>query len=131
MKFFRSGALALSIVAGVACFSAGPATALPFGPVAAGRSITAQLDQAVPVTQARYRGGRRGGGAGVAAGIIGGMILGGIIASQQPQYYPAPVYGPAPYIGGDPVGYCMQRFRSFDPRTMTYLGYDGYRHPCP
>ncbi|MGB8044731.1 MAG: BA14K family protein [Pseudolabrys sp.] len=25
----------------------------------------------------------------------------------------------------------MQRFRSYDPGSGTYLGYDGYRHPCP
>jgi hypothetical protein len=46
-----------------------------------------------------------------------------------PRYYPATVYaGP---VGGAAVAYCMQRFRSYDPRTSTYLGYDGYRHPCP
>jgi len=33
--------------------------------------------------------------------------------------------------GGDPVAYCMQRFRSYDPKTGTYLGNDGQRHPCP
>jgi hypothetical protein len=26
---------------------------------------------------------------------------------------------------------CAQRFRSYDPSTGTYLGYDGLRHPCP
>ena len=25
---------------------------------------------------------------------------------------------------------CMQRFRSFDPGSGTYLGYDGHRHSC-
>lgn len=29
------------------------------------------------------------------------------------------------------VGYCERRFRSYDPASGTYLGYDGYRHPCP
>ena len=28
-------------------------------------------------------------------------------------------------------GYCMQRYRSYDPNSGTYLGNDGYRHPCP
>jgi BA14K-like protein len=32
---------------------------------------------------------------------------------------------------GDSAGYCQQRFRSYDPSTGTYLGYDGLRHPCP
>ena len=26
---------------------------------------------------------------------------------------------------------CMQRFRSYDPATETYLGRDGNRRPCP
>jgi BA14K-like protein len=49
-----------------------------------------------------------------------------------PAYGPGP-YGPA-YAGpppGDAVAYCFQRFRSYDPRSGTYLGNDGYRHPCP
>jgi hypothetical protein len=29
------------------------------------------------------------------------------------------------------VAYCMQRYRSYDPRSGTYMGNDGYRHPCP
>jgi hypothetical protein len=31
----------------------------------------------------------------------------------------------------DAVRSCMQRFRSYDPGSGTYLGYDGNRHPCP
>jgi hypothetical protein len=26
--------------------------------------------------------------------------------------------------------YCTNRYRSFDPKTGTYLGYDGQRHFC-
>jgi BA14K-like protein len=33
--------------------------------------------------------------------------------------------------GGDDVAYCQQRFRSYDPASGTYMGYDGQRHPCP
>jgi hypothetical protein len=29
------------------------------------------------------------------------------------------------------VQYCIQRFRSYDVATRTYLGFDGLRHPCP
>jgi BA14K-like protein len=25
----------------------------------------------------------------------------------------------------------MQTYRSYDPQSGTYLGNDGYRHPCP
>jgi hypothetical protein len=50
-----------------------------------------------------------------------------------PGYGPAPAYysGPAPGPGGDASAYCAQRFHSYDPRTGTYLGTDGARHPCP
>ena len=27
--------------------------------------------------------------------------------------------------------YCMNRFKSYDPASGTYLGYDGNEHPCP
>jgi hypothetical protein len=43
-------------------------------------------------------------------------------------YAPGGYVAPAP--GGD-VAYCEQRFRSYDPASGTYLGYDGLRHPCP
>jgi hypothetical protein len=33
--------------------------------------------------------------------------------------------------GGQDAAYCAQRFRSYDPGSGTYLGYDGQRHSCP
>jgi hypothetical protein len=138
MKTIRSAVL-LAALSAAAGFANAPAAALPLGPAAGGIGLVAQLDRASPTIQV----GRRGGA--VAAGIIGGMILGGIIASQRPYYYygeppygyyppypvyqPYPMYRPYPY---DPaVAYCMRRFKSYDPYSMTYLGYDGLRHPCP
>ena len=38
---------------------------------------------------------------------------------------------PADVGGGDAVAYCMQTYRSYDVRSGTYMGLDGYRHPCP
>jgi BA14K-like protein len=97
------------------------------------------------------------GGEGVAAGIAGfaaGAVIGGALASQprpygygygdgaygEPGYYepaygaPAgyggPAYGAAPG-GGDDEAYCQSRYRSYDPASGTFLGYDGQRHPCP
>jgi hypothetical protein len=32
-------------------------------------------------------------------------------------------------VGGDPAS-CAQRYRSYDPASGTYLGFDGLRHPC-
>jgi hypothetical protein len=66
----------------------------------------------------RHYYGRRGGiGAGVIGGLAAGAIIGGAIAAQQPA--------------GNAVAYCQSRFRSYDPSSGTYLGYDGLRHACP
>jgi hypothetical protein len=69
---------------------------------------------------------RRDRGNALAAGALGlatGAIIGGAIAQSQAQA--APVYG------GNTASYCAQRYRSYDPASGTYLGYDGLRHPCP
>jgi hypothetical protein len=80
--------------------------------------------------------GRHGhfhGGGGL-AGFAAGAILGGVLAAQEPYYY-GPVYGPPvygpPVYDGNGVAYCESRFKSYDPASGTYLGYDGYRHSCP
>ena len=93
-----------------------------------------------------YAHGQAGGygvGAGVAA-VAAGALIGGAIASQNQGYYPAatyPVYSdpgygysdaaPVVYNNGDSVAYCEQTYRSYDPGSGTYLGYDGFRHTCP
>ncbi len=92
---------------------------------------------AVSPAAAQWRGHRHYGGGGAIAGFAAGAILGGVLASQPygygPGYAYGPGYGPGPgYVeGGDAVGYCMSRFKSYDPGSGTYLGYDGMRHPCP
>jgi hypothetical protein len=109
-------------------------------------------------TAAGPRGGWNGGGGwrgrhhrgggfwpGVAAGALVGGALGSYAYYGGPDYYD---YGPdysadnsyyyddsAPpvevgVVGGD-ASYCAQRYRSYDPASGTYLGYDGERHPCP
>ena len=95
-----------------------------------------------------YRGGgyRRGWGPGfgVGAGLAAGAIIGGVLAAPYyaPGYYgPGYDYGPgyAPgYVAVEPAGpdpdevaYCQQQFRSYNPATGTYRGYDGLDHPCP
>ncbi|MGE3149957.1 MAG: BA14K family protein [Pseudorhodoplanes sp.] len=70
-----------------------------------------------------YRGHRRGydPGAAVAAGIIG-LAAGAIIAGAT---------APQPAPGGQAwIDYCFSKYRSFDPASGTYLGYDGLRHYC-
>lgn len=86
-----------------------------------------------------YRRGGWGGGGAVIGGLAAGALLGGAIAASRPYgyydygpnyYYDSPPVYAAP-AGGDDVAYCMSRFKSYDPASGTYLGYDGYRHPCP
>jgi BA14K-like protein len=140
MRVIRAGALAFGLASGAALFPTGPASALPLSPAAGGTGLAAQLAQVAPMVQVRHRGG------GFAAGIIGGMILGGILGAQGPYYYHRPYYYYGypppyyyhppyyyrPYVYRDPaVAYCLRRFKSYDPYSMTYLGYDGLRHPCP
>lgn len=123
----------------------------PFGTVASAMPVAnvTALEHAAPtgIETVQWRGrGWRGGGWGFGAGLLGGAIVGGLLASPYyygpgpyyygpgPYYYPGPYY-PAPGYGAPPpanaVAYCMQRFKSYDPRSGTYLGYDGQRHPCP
>jgi hypothetical protein len=90
-------------------------------------------------------------GWGLGAGLVAGAVVGGMLASPYygygPYYGPGPYYAgpgpyyPAPYVAGpvvrpgpvysDAVAYCMRRYRSYDPRSGTFLGFDGLRHPCP
>jgi hypothetical protein len=103
-------------------------------------------------------GGGRGWWGGPAAGFAAGAIIGGAVAASRPWYgygydydYAPGYYGygydpgsygtydygygaPGGYVAVAPdrdVAYCQQRYRSYDPASGTYLGYDGLRHPCP
>ncbi|MFC7399523.1 BA14K family protein [Chelatococcus sp. GCM10030263] len=70
-----------------------------------------------------YRGRYYNPGAAAAAGVAGiaaGAIIGGAIASQNA----------APARGDAWLAYCSSKYRSFDPASGTYLGYDGRRHVC-
>ena len=67
-----------------------------------------------------------GFGTGAAIGFATGALIGGALAASPHYYYPPP----APAYSGA-VQYCMERYRSYDPASGTYLGYDGIRHPCP
>lgn len=100
-----------------------------------------------------YRGGwhHRDNGAAIAAGI-GGLALGAIVGSaiaspgyydEPPVYYQRPVpvervyparryyrVAPRTVYYGDHATVCAEHYRSYDPRSDTFLGYDGYRHRC-
>ena len=81
---------------------------------------------------AEARGGEEWGyyGSGFAAVAVIGALLAAPFYHGAPYHQPEPgyYYGPPP---GDAVDYCMQRFKSYNRSSGTYLGNDGYRHPCP
>lgn len=86
-----------------------------------------------------YRGGYYRPGVGVAAGaVVGGAIAasqygyGGYAYNNgQGDYGYSSGYSSGYTTGGQDAAYCVQRYRSYDPASGTYLGYDGLRHPCP
>src|SRR6185437_5682765 len=123
-----------ALLAAASAFAITPVAAAPIGhPMTiAGTGLTQQVHW-------HGRGWGWGGGAFV-GGLAAGALIGGALAAPYgypyyygpayygPAYAPAPAYAPPP---GDAVSYCMQRYRSYDPRSGTFLGNDGRRHPCP
>jgi hypothetical protein len=78
-----------------------------------------------PAFAQRGRGGGwgrgRGSGVGAAVGIgVGAAIIGGAIAASAAEQQRQ-----------EAINYCLQRYRSYDPNSQTYLGNDGMRRPCP
>lgn len=71
----------------------------------------------------RYHRGYYGDGGGFLGGVLGG-ILGTTIFAPEPEV----VIVQPPQRG---VEWCLQRYKSYDVYTRTYLGFDGLRHGCP
>ncbi|MGQ3675339.1 BA14K family protein [Xanthobacter sp. TB0139] len=59
-------------------------------------------------------------GAWIALGTAAALAIGAAAASQS-----------APVADADAIAYCARKFRSYNPRTGTYTGYDGRQHRCP
>jgi BA14K-like protein len=131
--------IAKSIVCAAMLFACGTlgASALPGSPMA--KSATSRAQQANEIEQVQYRGrgGYRGGGYGhngrsgyrrnngrnIGIGI-GAAIIGGIILNEAAR---------AEYRSNsrDAWERCASTYRSFEPSTGMYTGYDGERHTCP
>ena len=102
------------------------------GGVGSGRYAYGYGNQGYRYGYGGYRYGHRGYWPYLGLGV-GALAL----ASTRP-YYDGGYYdggyrsGYGGYGNDDSgVAYCIQRFRSYDPASRTYLGNDGYRHPCP
>lgn len=151
MKNFKQGTAIAILALALPFAAASSASAMPAASSLTNHSAAGTGD----LTQVRWRsvpvigGGGRGwhgggwhggyhrrgwGGAGVGLGVASGLLLGGALAAGASPYYYGPGYyyepAPAP-VYDDSVTYCMNRFKSYDPASGTYLGYDGLRHPCP
>lgn len=115
-----SGIAAIALTACTVVATAAPASAAPWG---------------------WHHGWHGGWGGAVAAGVIGGAVAAATSPLWAPGYYdhyPGYAYepygytvAPGPMAGGNDTAYCEQRFRSYNPSTGTYLGFDGQYHPCP
>jgi hypothetical protein len=65
------------------------------------------------------------GGGGIALGYGDGyrVYLGGNL--QGGDYYSG-----REYVYGGHMEWCLNHYRSYNPRTNMFIGYDGYRHRC-
>ena len=68
----------------------------------------------------RYYRKRDNHGDAVAAGVLGFALGAAIVGASR-----SPNYGMSSH-----QQYCASKYRSYDPRSDTYMGYDGYRHYC-
>jgi hypothetical protein len=131
--------VAASMAAIVPCLVA-PAGAAPISSLTGLQNTMTPSAETVQYRRGGYRGRRIGGiGLGLGAGaLIGGAIIGATrpygyygYGAYDPSYYDQGYVSAPPYMGGNEIAYCQQRFRSYDPASGTYLGFDGLRHPCP
>jgi BA14K-like protein len=132
------GIIVAAAMATAAPWLTAPAAAAPVSSLTGLQNTMAPSVEAVQYRHGGYRGRRIGGvGLGLAAGaLLGGAIIGaprpyGYYGAYDPGYYDQGYISAPPYAGGDEIAYCQQRFRSYDPASGSYLGFDGLRHPCP
>ena len=148
-NIFTSSAIAAAVVAAAALSSAGSATAMPMAKSPAFAKAAANVEtvqwrgrwwlarRRLAWAGTVYRRTCRGRYRRQCVGVPRLLRI-----RLRPRLLSAPGYYPPGYAyggdemyegegGGDAQAYCMQRFRSYNPRLGTYLGNDGARHPCP
>jgi hypothetical protein len=134
------GIIVAASMATTAPWLVAPAAATPISSLTGLQNTMRPSVETVQYRHGGYRGRRFGG---VGLGLAAGALLGGAVIGAQrpygpyrdgaydPGYFDQDYISAPPYVGGDEVAYCQQRFRSYDPASGTYLGFDGLRHPCP
>ena len=124
-----------------------PVDAMPSGSVGAARLAEFRGEQPSAFTEVhhkwryrRYHGGNYWPGYGYDGYYNGfgfggfGLGYGGYYGNpwwgyEDPYYY-APLPVPRYAYGRSHVRWCLNRYRSYNPRTDTFMGYDGHRHYC-
>jgi hypothetical protein len=137
MKLMNTPAMiaAAALVAGTVA-AAAPAKAVP---TLASKNVAEAVKPAKNpyVSQIRYHRHRHhrhhhhGGDWGPwVAGSLLGLGLGYALSDgyDDGYYYD---YGPRYYGGDGGFARCEATFKTFDPDSGTYMGYDGRRHRCP
>ena len=71
---------------------------------------------------------RDNGPVGAAADVAGGAVTtAGAVATAPFRAFD----NRDSYAMAQSDSYCAQRYRSYDPASGTFMGFDGRRHPCP
>jgi len=91
-------------------------------PAPAAKSAPLPAPAKIPVG----RGG--GGGGAAAAGVIG--LAGGLIAAGIAEEAEKKAAAEAQASEQAHIDDCLRRYKSYNPRTDTYIGPDGQRHQC-
>jgi hypothetical protein len=121
MRSLGFGSLAVTTL--LALSSATPASAAPMQSRSAMKTATGNGFEDVQWRAHRHWRGDHGrrhyhhGWGPALGGLVAGAVIGGAIANSQART--------------DAMAYCAQRYKSYDPGSGTYLGFDGMRHPCP
>ena len=77
-----------------------------------------------------YRGPRYDPGTAFWGGVVGG-VLGQIFRPEPP---PVIVESPPVIVQSFPertIEWCISRYKSYNPETGIYIGFDGEAHRCP
>jgi BA14K-like protein len=129
-----------SVVVALACFAfiPGVVTSVVAQPaVGAARSVVLPASSPDNIQQVQYRsryysrgpdgyrryGYRRNNGRNIALGI-GAAVIGGIVLSEAARAEHRSTHA-------SDWDRCAQTYKSFEPSTGMYTGYDGARHTCP
>ena|ERR1700722_10799999 len=141
LRILSAIAAATLVLASVASANAAQSSGKPSpgGSVRSGGGAPAFRSAGVPAARVGGNPGHRGGPLRVGSAVhrnhgafISGSVVGAVGFYDEGYYEDGPVaVSPGPAGGDDGVAWCMQTYRSYDPRSRTYVGFDGDRHPCP